>query len=196
MSATAFLDRVFRTSPSARGAFHFDAWRHDGRPTKEGVGILPVAAVPVDKMVARIMDVGSYKGNIDYVVESRAVPGPENEPPRVVRFYQRVQIPMLAAIQMELVLTDFGERDGWRVLGWTQHAGTDKLNPKQGARSQYNVGAWLLRPDAIGYALSSAPRKDDVGRLKFAALTKGADAGAPKVVRNNIEGMLRWARRS
>ena len=196
MSAAAFLDRVFRTSPSARGSFHFDAWRHDGRPTREGVGVLPVPSVPVEKMAARIMDVGSYKGNIDYVVESRIVDGPENVPPGVVRFYQRIQIPMLSAIQMELVLTDFGDRDGWRVLAWSQHDGTDALNPKKGARSQYNVGAWLLRPDAVGYALSSAPRKSDVGRLKFAALTKGADAGATKVVRNNIEGMLRWARRS
>ena len=47
----------------------------------------------------------------------------------------------------------------------------------------------------MGYALSSAPRKSDVGRLKFAALTKGADASAAKVVKGNIEGMIRWSKR-
>lgn len=197
MSAAAFLDRVFTHVPASPGSsFAFNAWRHSDRPTKEGVGILPMADVPVDKLVARIMDVANYKGNIDYVAESRVVPGPENDPPRAVRFYQRIQIPMLSSVHMELLLTDFGERDGWRVLGWSQHPATDALSARDGARSQYNVGAWLLRPDAVGYALSSAPRKEDVGRLKFAALTRGADAGATKVLRANIEGMVRWARRS
>ena len=75
------------------------------------------------------------------------------------------------------------------------HPGTANLDKKQGARSDYNVGAWLLKDDAVGYALSSAPKRDDVGRLKFAALTKGADAGATQVVQANIEGMIRWSRR-
>lgn len=196
MSAAAFLDRVFQSNPSPQKAFHFASWKHAGRPTREGVGILPVANVPVDAMAARIMAVDHYKGNIDYVVESRSIPDAQFTPPGAVRFYQRIQIPMVTAIHMELVLTDFGERDGWRVLAWDQHAATDGLSTKQGARSQYNVGAWLLRSDAIGYALSSSPRKEDIGRLKFAAMTKGADASAPKVLRNNIEGMLRWARRA
>ena len=197
MSAAAFLDRVFSHAPTGGvSRFSFQAWRHDGRPTKEGVGILPMSGVDVDRLAARIMDVANYKGNIDYVEESRIVPGPEHSPPKAVRFYQRVKVPMLAEIQMELVITDFGERDGWRVLAWDQlDASTAALNKRQGARSAYNVGAWLLRPDAVGYALSSAPRKEDVGRLKFAALTKGADAGAPKVVQANIEGMVRWSRR-
>lgn len=196
MSAAAFLDRVFPNVPASPGSsFSFKAWRHDGRPTKEGVGILPMANVPVDALAARIMDVDSYVGNVDYVTHSRVASGPENNPPKVVRFYQRISIPMLSAIHMELLLQDFGERDGWRVIAWDQHAATDKLSTKDGARSQYNMGAWLLRPDAVGYALSSAPRREDVGRLKFAALTKGADAGAPKVVRANIEGMVRWARK-
>ena len=47
----------------------------------------------------------------------------------------------------------------------------------------------------VGYALASAPKKQDVGRLKFAALTKGADAAASKVLKANIEGMARWAAR-
>ena len=116
--------------------------------------------------------------------------------PKAVHFYQRIKVPVLAEIQMELVLTDFGERDGWRVIGWHQlSAETERLSTRNGARSEYNVGGWLLKTDAVGYALSSAPRKSDVGRLKFAALTKGADASAAKVVKANIEGMLRWSKR-
>jgi hypothetical protein len=45
-------------------------------------------------------------------------------------------------------------------------------------------------------ALSSAPRKDDVGRLKFAALTTGADAAAPALVKASVEGMVKWSRRA
>ncbi len=197
MSAAAFLDRVFAHAPRGPvSRFTFEAWRHGDRPTKEGFGILPMGGIDVERLAGRIMDVASYRGNIDYVEESRIVAGPEHRPPTAVRFYQRVKVPMLAEIQMELVMTDFGERDGWRVLAWSQQdAATAALNPKQGARSAYNVGAWLLKPDAVGYALSSAPMKSDVGRLKFAALTKGADAGAPKVVQANIEGMVRWSQR-
>ena len=64
---------------------------------------------------------------------------------------------------------------------------------KTGARSEYNVGAWLIGNGTLGYALSSAPRRDDVGFLKFKALTSGADAAASRVVKSNIEGMARWA---
>jgi hypothetical protein len=58
------------------------------------------------------------------------------------------------------------------------------------------VGAWLLKPGVVGYALSSAPQKSDVGRLKFAALTKGADAIAAKVLKGNLDGMVRWSKRA
>lgn len=196
MSATDFLSRVFSHSPTLAGDFAFAAWRHASRPTKEGFGIVSARDVDVDRMAAAIMDVDHYKGNIDYVEESRSIADSRFTPPAAVRFYQRIKVPMLAQIHMELVLSDFGERDGWRVLAWHQlDAETDKLSSRQGARSEYNVGAWLLRTDAIGYALSSAPRKSDVGRLKFAALTKGADAGAKQVVKANIEGMLAWSKR-
>ncbi len=192
---TAFLDRVFRNLPRVGSKFDFAAWKHSGRPTSEGVGVLPQAGVDVDAVAGRVMDVDHYTGNIDYVVECRAVPDPANEPPKVVRFYQRIKVPVLAELHHELVLTDHGARDGWRVLAWHMHSATDGLNSKRGARSAYNVGAWLIRPDAVAYALSSCPRKEDVGRLKYAALTKGADAGAAKVVKANIEGMVRWSRR-
>lgn len=196
MSAAPFLDRVFSNLPSVGGKFTFNAWRHGGRPTSEGVGVLPGVSVDIDKMVARIMAVDSYRGNIDYVEESRFVQDAEHNPPSAVHFYQRIKVPVLAEIQMELVMTDHGTRDGWRVLAWHQlDAATERLSTRKGARSEYNVGAWLLKGNAVGYALSSAPRKSDVGRLKFAALTKGADASAAKVVKANIEGMIRWSKR-
>jgi hypothetical protein len=197
MSAAPFLDRVFQAVPRLSSSrFSFEAWRHEGRPTQEGVGVLPGVSVDVDRVVGRIMDIASYRGNIDYVEESRVVAGPGHAPPEAVRFYQRIKLPVLGAIQMELEMRDFGMRDGWRVLAWHQLDGpTGALDPKQGARTDYNLGAWLLKPDAVGYALSSSPRKDDVGRLKFAAMTKGADAGASNVVKANIEGMIRWSQR-
>ncbi len=193
MSAQAFIDRVFKNLPAVGRKFSFNAWRHAGRPTSEGVGINPMAGVNIEKMAERIMDTGHYPGNIDYVVETRVV---SDHRPERIHFYQRIKVPVLAEIQMELMLVDHGERDGWRVLAWYQlDDATLKLNPRRGARSEYNVGAWLLKPEAVGYALSSAPRKEDVGRLKFAALTKGADASAAQVVKANIEGMVRWSRR-
>lgn len=195
MNDSAFLDRLFRNLPSVGAKFDFAAWKHGGRPTSEGVGVLPQGGVPVDAVAARVMDVDHYVGNIDYVVECRAIADAATSPPSSVRFYQRIKVPVLASLHHELVMTDHGERDGWRVLAWHKHEASDRLNPKQGARTDYNVGAWLVRSDAVAYALSSCPRKEDVGRLKFAALTRGADAGAAKVVKANIEGMVRWARR-
>ena len=53
----------------------------------------------------------------------------------------------------------------------------------------------LLADDAVGYALSSAPRKSDVGTLKYMAMTKGADATAGEVLKQNIQGMIAWAHR-
>ncbi len=195
MSSAPFVDRVFANLPSVGGKFTFSAWKNGGQPTKEGVGVLPTSGVDVDKVAACIMDVDHYVGNVDHVQECRTVPDSAYSPPESVRFYQRIKIPVLGSVHHELVLQDLGDREGWRVLAWHMHPGTANLNPKQGARSEYNVGAWLLRDNAVGYALSSAPQKGDVGRLKFAALTKGADAGAAQVVQGNIEGMLRWSRR-
>ena len=197
MSADAFLNRVMPNVPALGGRdFHFNAWRHAGRPTQEGVGVLSQSGIDIDKLAGCIMNVGAYRGNVDHVEESRVISDARFSPPQAVRFYQRVKVPMLATIHMELVLQDFGQRDGWRVLAWHQlDAETQGLDPKQGARSEYNVGAWLLKPDMVAYALSSAPVKKDVGRLKFAALTRGADASGPQVVKANIRGMVAWSRR-
>lgn len=195
MSKSEFVDRVFSNLPSVAGRYAFSSWRHAGRPTNEGVGVLPSPGIDVDAVAARVMDVEHYVGNVDHVEECRAVPDPTFSPPQSVRFYQRIKVPLLGGVHHELVLEDLGERDDWRVLAWYLHDGTNELDGKRAARSEYNVGAWLARPDALAYALSSAPRKGDVGRLKFAALTKGADAGASKIVQANIEGMARWSKR-
>ena len=55
--------------------------------------------------------------------------------------------------------------------------------------------AQVAAPGRLGYALGSAPRRDDVGFLKFKAMTAGADAAATRVLRANIEGLGRWAAR-
>jgi len=196
MSADAFVDRVFANLPPHGGRFEVRTWRHQNRPTKEGVGVLPSPGVNVDAVAARVLDLGHYKGNIDFVDECRVVDDPRFTPPASTRFYQRVKVPILGSLHHELVIHDRGERDGWRVLAWDLlEDETDRLDGKQGARSEYNVGAWLIRADAVAYSLSSCPRKGDVGRLKYAALTKGADAGVNKVLQANIEGMLKWSRR-
>ena len=91
---------------------------------------------------------------------------------------------------------DYGAMGGYRVVAWDQDdEGTEALNKKQGARTAYNLGAWLLQDDGVGYALSSAPLKSDVGTLKYMAMTKGADATAGEVLKQNIEGMVGWAQR-
>lgn len=190
--AAPFVDRVFANLPGPSSDFVFKSWRHEDRPTKEGVGLLTASGVDVDAVVGRIMDVDHYVGNVEYVDECRAV-SDASVPAGAVRFYQRIKMPILGAVHHELVMEDLGERSGYRVLAWYLHDATEKLDAKRAARSDYNLGAWLVSQSALGYALSSAPRKSDVGMLKFAALTKGADAAAPQVIRANIEGMLRWA---
>jgi hypothetical protein len=51
----------------------------------------------------------------------------------------------------------------------------------------------LAAPGIVGYALGSAPKRDDVGLLKWKALTSGADAAASRVLKANLEAMARWA---
>ena len=197
MSADQFIERVFAHLPAGTPqTFTFESWSFGGKPTNEGVGLLPVAGLDPDKVRACILDVDHYVGNVGHVEECRSIADARFVPPNSVRFYQRIDVPVLARIQMELVLADYGERSGWRVLGWHQlDPETSRLDPKRGARSAYNDGAWLVRPGAVVYALSSAPQRDDVGRLKFAALTKGADAAASRMIKSTIEGMVAWSRR-
>jgi hypothetical protein len=196
MSAQEFVERVFTNLPPFGARFSARSWHHQERPTSEGVGVLPTSQVDVDAFAARVLDLNHYVGNIDFVAECRTIDDDRFSPPASTRFYQRVKIPVLGSVHHELVLQDQGERDGWRVLAWDLlEPETDQLSSRQGSRSEYNVGAWLIRPGAVAYALSSAPRRGDVGRLKYAAMTKGADAGAGRMLQANIEGMLAWSRR-
>lgn len=192
-AADAFLDRVFAHLPRVPASgFDYQTWNHAGRPTNEGVGLMHQTGFDADKLVACILDVAAYPRELSSVTATRISQQGDGR----VNYYQRIHVPVLGDLHMQLNLYDKGERDGWRLVAWDQDdAGTSALDRKQGIRSDYNVGAWLIRPDVVGYALSSAPRKADVGRLKFAALTKGADAGAAKMLKVNIEGMVAWARR-
>jgi hypothetical protein len=103
---------------------------------------------------------------------------------------------VLGALHHELVLRPLGEHEGFACAGWDLLvAETNALDGKRGARSEYNHGLWIAGNGAVGYALGSAPKREDVGLLKWKALTSGADVAAPKVIRLNIEGMVRWAAR-
>jgi len=198
MEAQDFLERVFKKLPSASiTSYQFQHWSFGGKPTDEGFGLTPIPGVDPERLIARVMDVDRYVGNVDHVSECRSVPDARFSRPEKVRFYQKVTIPVIGSVQHELVLVDAGTLHGYRVAYWYQlQPETDALNGKAAARSQYNVGAWLAAPGVVGYALSSAPRRSDVNFLQWQALTTGANVAAPKVVRENIEGMARWASRS
>lgn len=197
MEHTAFVDRVFSRLPSSTpSGLVFESWSHAGRPTDEGFGLLPVPGVDPEKLIAAVMDVDAYVGNVQHVSACRSIADDRFQPPQAVRFYQKVDIPVLGSVHHELVLHDLGERDGWRVAAWhVLRAETDALSTKEGFRSDYNIGAWLVKPGLVGYALASAPKRGDVGFLKWKALTAGADAAAKRVLKQNIEGMAAWAMR-
>jgi hypothetical protein len=197
MEAQDFLDRLFKNIPAAGVSTpFFKHWSVPGKPTDEAVMILSIPGADPEKIIQRVMDVDHYVGNVDHVKECRSIADPAFQPPGKVRFYQKVDVPMLASVQHELALVDGGEMHGYRVGYWyLLKDRTDALNPKNGARSQFNVGAWLAKPGIVGYALSSAPKREDVNFLQWKALTSGADVMAEKVIKANIEGMARWAAR-
>ncbi len=192
-----FVDRVFQRLPATPpGAFTFAHWAHAGRPTEEALALMPIPGADPARIMAAVMDVGHYFGNVEHVAECRAIADPRYPPPDHVRFYQRVNLPVLGAVHHELVLHRLGERQGYQIAAWEiLRAETDALSSKQAFRSDYNHGAWIAAPGVVGYALGSAPKRDDVGFLKWKALTTGADAAAPMVLKTNIEGMARWAAR-
>ena len=191
-AAEEFLDRVLAHERDlSMDKFNYTSWKFENRPTSEGVGILPGLEVDTETIAALILDVEKYPGNVKYVESTEII---DRRSPTDVTYVQRMNLPVLGKIQVQINLADFGERDGWHVIAWDQDdAGTQQLNKKQGARTAYNLGAWLLQPDAVSYALSSAPLKSDMNTLKYMAMTKGADATASEVLRQNIEGMLAWA---
>lgn len=197
MEANDFIGRVLQRLPATPPtSFQFFHWAHAGRPTEEGFGIMPVPGLDPSKIMDAVMDVNHYVGNLDHVSICRAVPDSRFNAPNSVRFYQKVDVPMLTAIQHELVLNRLDPQRGYALAAWyLLKPETDALNTKDGARSDYNLGAWIAAPGILGYALSSAPKRDDVGFLKWKALTAGADVAAGKVLKANLDAMARWASR-
>lgn len=192
----AFVERVLPHLPKgvpSDAVFHH--WPHAGRPTDEAVGAVPVAGADPRKVIDAVMDVDHYVGNVEHVAACRAIKDARFTGD-AVRFYQKVDLPLLGAMHHELVLHRLGTRDGWEVAAWhVLRAETDALSAKEGFRSDYNHGAWFAKAGVVAYALGSAPKRDDVGFLKWKALTSGADAAASRVLRANVEGMARWAAR-
>ncbi len=194
-----FLRRVLEHARSTGiHDYWFRSWPAPGKVTQEACGLLPVPGVDATKLLGCVMDVGRYVGNVGHVAECRAIPDPRFTPPAAVRFYQRLKIPLLGDLHHELVLRRLeGQPGGFEVALWELlPAETEALSTRVGIRSQYSDGAWLVAPGLVGYALSSCPRREDVGLLKWKAMTAGADVAASKMIRENIESMARWAARS
>jgi hypothetical protein len=192
-----FLERLFERLPAGAAGvtdYQFKSWTAPGKPTAEAYGLLPVPGVDAERLLGKVMDVDHYKGAIPHVVESRSITDARFTPPGQVRFYQRVKIPVLGELHQELVLSRIAARAGYEVVTWQLlDPETAALSGKDAIRAQYSDGAWLVAPGVVGYALSSAPRRDDVGFIKWKALTTGADVAASKVIRDNIAAMARWA---
>ena len=131
-----------------------------------------------------------------HVEVSRSVPAPDFTPPEKVRFFQVLSVPRIARVQQELVLVDAGTVKGYRVAYWyLLKDQTRSLDPKVAARSDFNIGAWLLTPGVVGYALSSWPRREDVNALQWVSLTSGENALAKRIFEGNIDGMVAWAKK-
>jgi len=196
MNPRAFVDRVLPKLPATGpSAYLLEHWPFGGRPTDEAVGVLPVPGADPRKVIDAVMDVDRYVGNVDHVTQCRSIADLRYVGDSV-HFYQRIELPLLGAIQHELVLVRLGNLGGWEVAAWDLLAPeTTALSTQNGYRSDYSHGAWLARPGVIAYALGSAPKREDVGYLKWKALTTGADAAAGRVIRANIEGLGRWAAR-
>ena len=193
-----FLKRVLeRLPPDGKGVrdWVFKSWSVPGKITEEALGILPVPGVDAEKFLGKVLDLDHYRGPIPHVTESRLVADPRFVPPAKNRFYQRVKIPLLGEVHQEMVLERSGNHSGWEIASWTMlEQETAALSPKVGIRGQYNDGAWLVAPGVVAYALSSCPRREDVGFIKWKALTTGADVAAAKVIKDNIAAMFAWSR--
>lgn len=193
----AFLQRVLQRLPASPPTkFEFWHWPHGGRATDEGFAIMPIHGVDPKKVIDCVMDVDHYVGNVEHVGACRSVKDARFDLPDKVRFYQKIDVPLLGSVHHELVLMRLGTHKGYEVAGWeVLRAETDALSAKDGFRSDYSQGVWIAAPGVLGYALGSAPKRDDVGFLKWKALTSGADAAASRVLKTNLEGMGRWAAR-
>lgn len=194
--AEEFFTRVMERFPNMkRDKYSAETWRHDGRPTSEGVGLKPGLDVDPEKVVKCILNVEAYPDNVQYVEQIDIL---NKKSAKDFTYVQKMKLPALGGVQCALHIFDLGERDGYRVVAWEQDdAETQKLDKNNGgARTDYNLGAWLVSPTEVAYALSAAPVKSDVGTLKYAVMTKGADATASTVLAANIDSMVAWAQKS
>jgi hypothetical protein len=192
-----FLGRVLERIPDSGtgvSGYQFWHWEWEGRATHEAIGLKAIPGVDPHQLIARVMDVDRYEGNIAHVEACRSEQDPAFMPPERVRFFQLISVPGIAKVQQELVLVDARTVKGYRVAYWYLLKDmTKSLDPKVAARSDFNIGAWLVAPGVVGYALSSWPKRDDVNALQWLSLTSGANALAKKVVEGNIDGMATWA---
>ncbi len=193
-----FLGRVLERVPEGGAGvtgYQFRHWQHEGKPTHEAIGLKAIPGVDPRQAITRVMEVDGYVDNLAHVAACRSVQDPAFQPPERVRFYQAIRVPGIARVQQELVLVDAGMVKGYRVAYWYLLKGeTEALDAKAGAHSAFNVGAWLVAPGVVGYALSTWPRRGDVNALQWVTLTSGADALAEEVVEGNIDGLAAWSR--
>ena len=198
--ARAFLERVLARAPACGEGvegYQFQSWSQEGHPTREGLGLKAIPGVDVAEVVARIMDVDGYRENLAHVVDCRPLGDGKPRQPDRVRFHQVLGVPGVARIQQDLEMIDAGTIRGYRVVTWRLlEDETETLDPRDGARSASNVGAWLVAPGVLGNAISSWPRREDVNFLQWKALTGGADRMAKSVVEGNLDGMAEWSRKS
>lgn len=191
---SAFLDRAFAHLPANPTGYVPSTWTQAGLPTKEAVGVKSFPAVNPDKVIQRVMDVDHYVGNLGHVKTCHSVPDARFSLPLSVRFYQLVDLPIVSNLQQALVLLDLGTRNGYRLAAWyLLEPEESALDPKVAARLSYSVGFWIADSTHIGYALSSAPRREDVSSTSWWGLTRGADLLAEGVVEDNIDAMYTWA---
>jgi hypothetical protein len=194
----AFLRRVLEKVPengTGVKGFQVSHWKWEGKPTHEVIGIKAIGGGDPHELIARVMDVDGYPSHIAHVESCRSRQDSAFMPPDKVRFFQVVHVPNVAKVQQELVLVDAGTAKGYRLAYWyLLKDKTQSLDPKQGARSDFNIGAWLAAPGVVGYALSSWPRREDLNALQWISLTSGANAFAKRIVEGNIDGMAAWAR--
>jgi hypothetical protein len=188
------LEKVPDSGADVRG-YQFQHWNWEGKSTQEAVGIKATAGVDPRQVIARVMDVDRYPGNLAHVEVCRSKQDADFSPPQMVRFHQVVSVPGVAKVQHELVLVDAGTVKGYRLAYWyLLKEQTKSLDPRVAARSDFNIGAWLAAPGVVGYALSSWPKRDDVNAFQWLSMTTGANAFAKKIVESNIDGMTAWAK--
>lgn len=189
-----FLSRVMEHLPELkRDKFNSVSWRYEGRPTGEAIGLKPGIDVDPEAVVARILDVEHYPGNVQYVDKTIV----DKQTKKSVTYTQKMKLPAIGGVQVVLTMKDLGTLDGYRVVAWKQEdAATEALDKKDGgARTEYNLGAWLVKADEVAYALSAAPLKKDLGSIKYALMTKGSDATTGPVLSSNIDSMVAWSQR-